>query len=126
MLIGIAPVTTNVALEGLAEDRIELHDVLLQANDVAVQCEHVVYAAILKVLDVNVLILGELDKITDLVLLRQLDYLHVVEGHIERVETHRLYVRLLESRVGIDIKKDDIDFAEGVTSLQRHEVVEGL
>lgn len=67
MLKGIHPITTDVALKGLSEYWIELHYVLLETDDVAIQSEHVIDTAILKVLNVYVLVLRQLDEVANLV-----------------------------------------------------------
>lgn len=73
------PVASNVTFESLSEDRIELLNVLLQAHNIRVQCEHVVHALILEGLNVDGLVLGQLDQVADLVILRNQVVVDVVE-----------------------------------------------
>lgn len=94
VLEGVAPITTDVALEGLAEDGIELHDVLLEADDISIESKHVVNTTVPKVLDVDVLVLGQFNQVADLMLLRHHTHFHVIEAHIECVDAHRLHMRL--------------------------------
>ena len=54
----MAPVTRNIRFEGLAEDWVELHNVLLKAHDITIKCEHVVDTLVFEILDVDGLVLG--------------------------------------------------------------------
>ena len=51
--------------------------------------------------------------------------LRIIEGHIERVDAHRLLLAL-QTLVLENIHGDYIDFSKGATSLETHEIVEGL
>jgi len=73
------PVTLDVALKRLSKYRIKLLNMLLQANNIAVECEHVVDALISKALNINSLILLQLDQLTYFVILRNDHLFHVVE-----------------------------------------------
>lgn len=125
MLVRVAPISRDVRLESLAEDRAELHDVLLEAHDVTIKSEHVVHTLVLEVLNVDCLILGELDQVTHLMVLGNLAHFSVVETHVESVETHGLLLRL-EALISERVEVDHIDLAERVTCLQAHVVVEWL
>ena len=119
MLEGLVPVAGDVALEGLAEDGVELHDVLLQTNDVTVQSEHVVDTLVFEVFNVNRLILLQLDKVTDLMFFGYRARLLIIERHIVSVDTH-WFLNILQGRIDESIHCDDINLAERVTSLQTH------
>ena len=57
MFVSDAPVTRDVRLKGLTEDRIELHDVLLEAHNITIESEHVIDTLVLEILNVDGLIL---------------------------------------------------------------------
>ena len=85
MLISLTPLSRDVGLEGLAEDRAELHNVLLQANDITVKSEHVVDALVLEILDVDRLVLRKLEQVANYVFLINFAHLSVVKAHIKCV-----------------------------------------
>ena len=60
-LVRRRPVALNVVFEGLSEYGIELLNVLLQANNVRVESEHVVDTLVLEGLNVDRFVLGQLN-----------------------------------------------------------------
>ena len=116
MLESLVPVTRDVTLEGLSEDWIEFHDVLLEANKVTIQSEHVIHTLILEVLNVDSFVLLQFDQITYFMLLTDHTRLIIVERHVKSVDSNRLLL-ILETLVDEGIHGNDIDLAQRVTSL---------
>ena len=69
VLESCCPVSTNVALECLPEDRVEFLDVLLKTNNIAIKSEHIINTSVFEVLNVDIFVLGKLNEITYLVIL---------------------------------------------------------
>jgi hypothetical protein len=99
--------------------------VLLKANDITVESEHVVDTLVFEVLNVDGLVLRQLDQVAHNVLLRNGADLLVLKTHVKSVETHGLLL-VLEGLVHEGIHQYHVDFAQGVPSLQRHVVVQGF
>ena len=113
MLVSLTPLSRDVGLEGLAEDRAELHDMLLQANDITVKSEHVVDALVLEILDVDRLVLRKLEQVANYVFLINFAEVHlsVVKAHIKCVQAH-WFLLLLELRTLEGVHLDYVDFPE--------------
>lgn len=90
---------------------------VLQANNVAVECKHVVNTFILKRLNIDRFILGQLDEITNHVVLGGEGCVNIVETEIKGVDTHRVFAFL---------HRDHINLPKRVAGLERHQSVERL
>ena len=74
--------------KGLSEYWIELLDMLLQTNYITIQGKHVVYTLVLKALNVNVLVLFQLDQVSDLmVFVHTSQCLLILITHVEGIES---------------------------------------
>ena len=87
IILGHLPLTRDIALKRLSEDRIKLLDVLLQANKITIKRKHVVNSLVLKALNVDSFILCQLDKVSNLVLLWDVHLLLVSKTEIVSVDT---------------------------------------
>ena len=116
MLECCVPVATDVTLERLSEDGVELHDVLLETDNVAIQREHVVDALVLEVLDIDCLILLEFDEIANLMFVTDSARLSILERHIKGVDADRLLLTL-QTLIDKSVHRDHINLSKRVTSL---------
>jgi hypothetical protein len=74
VVVSVLPVAGDVGLEGLSEDWVELVNVRLQANNIAVKCEHIVNTLVLKTFDINRFKLLQLYQVSNIVFIRILQY----------------------------------------------------
>ena len=110
----LLPLTLDVTFKGLSKDRVELLDMLLKTNYIAVKCEHVIDSLFSKAMDVDILVLLQFDQISYLVFIVDLLFLSIVEWQIKGVQTNRLFWFLELFHC------DDVDFTQSVTSFERH------
>lgn len=80
----------NISFESLSEDWVEFLNVRLQANDVAIEGEHVVDTFVLEALNVYGFIFLELDQITYFMIIRNTLIL-IVEAKVECIQPSRLF-----------------------------------
>ena len=125
MLVSFVPLSLDVALEGLPEERTELHDVRLQTNDVTVKRKHVIDALVLEILYVDRFILLQLYKIANLVLFTDVGLLGIFERQVESVDAHWLLLAL-QALIHKGVHGDYVDLAKGIACLETHEVIQRL